>query len=106
MTFRALSGDSPDTLTTVARFLALLDLFREGAVALDQVTPLGELTVRWTGSEDGEVEITDEFDGGVPEPLEDATADQSVTDSAEPSPTAGHAGESANQGTGQREDGT
>ena len=44
MTFRALCGDSPDTLTTVARFLALLELFREGAVAFDQVTPLGELT--------------------------------------------------------------
>ncbi len=33
MTFRALCGDSPDTLTTVARFLALLELFREGAIA-------------------------------------------------------------------------
>jgi len=64
MTFRALSGDSPDTLTTVARFLALLELFREGAVSFDQVTPLGELTVRWTGDEDGDVDITDEFDGG------------------------------------------
>ena len=51
MTFRALCGDSPDTLTTVARFLALLELFREGAVGFDQVTPLGELTVRWTGAE-------------------------------------------------------
>jgi segregation and condensation protein A len=67
MTFRALSGDSPDTLTTVARFLALLELFREGAVSFDQVVPLGELTVRWTGATDGEVEITDEFDGTVPE---------------------------------------
>jgi segregation and condensation protein A len=65
MTFRALSGDSPDTLTTVARFLALLELFREGAVSFDQVTPLGELTVRWTGAEAGEVDITDEFDGPV-----------------------------------------
>ncbi|MGZ4458666.1 MAG: segregation and condensation protein A [Nocardioidaceae bacterium] len=63
MTFRALAGDSPDTLTRVARFLALLELFREGAVAFDQVTPLGELTVRWTGAEEGEVEIVDEFDG-------------------------------------------
>src|SRR6476659_10057309 len=52
MTFRALCGDSPDTLTTVARFLSLLELFREGAVSFDQVTPLGELTVRWTGSDD------------------------------------------------------
>ncbi len=62
MTFRALCGDAPDTLTTVARFLALLELFREGAVGFDQVTPLGELTVRWTGSQEGEVEIDDEFD--------------------------------------------
>ena len=67
MTFRALCGDSPDTLTTVARFLSLLELFREGAVAFDQVTPLGELTVRWTGGEDDEIEITDEFDGAPPE---------------------------------------
>ena len=65
MTFRALSGDAPDTLTTVARFLALLELFREGVVSFDQVTPLGELTVRWTGGEDDEVEITDEFDGAA-----------------------------------------
>ncbi len=67
MTFRALAGDSPDTLTKVARFLALLELFREGAGSFDQVSPLGELTVRWTGSEQGEVEITDEFDGAPPE---------------------------------------
>ena len=70
MTFRALCGDSPDTLTTVARFLALLELFREGAVAFDQVTPLGELSVRWTGGEDAEVADDfqiDEFEG-APEP--------------------------------------
>jgi segregation and condensation protein A len=67
MTFRAIARDAPDTLTRVARFLALLELFREGAVAFDQMTPLGELTVRWTGAEDGEVEIHDEFDGAPPE---------------------------------------
>jgi len=82
MTFRALCGDSPDMLTTVARFLALLELFREGAVGFDQVTPLGELTVRWTGAEDGEIDITDEFDGEPPETM------------AEPAPeTAGQAEE-------------
>ncbi len=75
MTFRALSGDSPDTLTTVARFLALLELFREGVVSFDQMTPLGELTVRWTGGEDDEVEITDEFDGAPPEATPEATPD-------------------------------
>ena len=67
MTFRAIARDAPDTLTRVARFLALLELFREGAVAFDQMTPLGELTVRWTGAEDGEVEIHDEFDGAPPD---------------------------------------
>ena len=69
MTFRALCGDSPDTLTTVARFLSLLELFREGAVGFDQVTPLGELTVRWTGGDDADVEdlVTDEFEGAPAE---------------------------------------
>ncbi len=69
MTFRSLCGDSPDTLTTVARFLSLLELFREGAVGFDQLSPLGELTVRWTGGDDndgGDFEI-DEFDGAPPE---------------------------------------
>ncbi len=74
MTFRALCGDSPDTVTTVARFLALLELFREGAVGFDQVTPMGELTVRWTGADEGAVDIDDEFDelAGA-EPVEEET---------------------------------
>ena len=66
ISFRALAADAPDTMTRVARFLALLELFREGVVAFDQITPLGELNVRWTGTEDAEVEITDEFDGAPP----------------------------------------
>lgn len=69
MTFRALCGDSPDRLTTVARFLSLLELFREGAVAFEQVSALGELTIRWTGDDDTAAEdlVTDEFDGAPPE---------------------------------------
>ena len=69
MTFRALCGDSPDTLTTVARFLSLLELFREGAVAFDQMSPLGELSVRWSGTDDEEFEI-DEFEGAPAPPEE------------------------------------
>jgi segregation and condensation protein A len=61
--FRHLVADADGTMVVVARFLALLELFRDGAVAFDQVTALGELTVRWTGSEDGDVEVADEFDG-------------------------------------------
>jgi segregation and condensation protein A len=64
--FRALVGDAEEILVVVARFLALLELFREGAVAFDQMDPLGELTVRWTGTEDGAYGRTDEFDGSAP----------------------------------------
>jgi segregation and condensation protein A len=62
LTFRALTGDAPDRVTTVARFLALLELFREGAVAFEQLTPLGELTIRWTGTDEGDLAISAEFD--------------------------------------------
>jgi segregation and condensation protein A len=69
LTFRRLASDAPDVMTRVARFLALLELFREGVVAFDQVSPLGELTIRWTGGDDDEIEINDEFDG-TPVPIE------------------------------------
>ena len=61
-TFRALTADAGEPVVVVVRFLALLELFREGAVAFDQVVPLGELTVRWTGSDDGDVTVSDDFD--------------------------------------------
>ncbi|MFE2604381.1 segregation/condensation protein A [Streptomyces mirabilis] len=72
--FRALVEDTQDTLTVVARFLALLELYREKAVALDQEEALGELMVRWTGGDgDGQPRVTDEFDR-PPEPAKDDRA--------------------------------
>ncbi len=70
--FRLLVEDADGTLTVVARFLALLELYREKAVALDQETALGELVVRWTGGA-GEAEpmVTDEFDRPPEPPKED-----------------------------------
>nr|WP_239155359.1 ScpA family protein [Streptomyces sp. SID14446] len=69
--FRALVEDTDDTLTVVARFLALLELYREKAVALDQEEALGDLMVRWTGGEgEDRPRVTDEFDR-PPEPLDD-----------------------------------
>ncbi|MFJ4502891.1 segregation/condensation protein A [Streptomyces sp. NPDC088864] len=67
LSFRALTEDAPDTLTVVARFLALLELYREKAVALDQDTALGELLVRWAGEEGAEPAVTDEFDQEAPD---------------------------------------
>ena len=66
-TFRALVADA-DVPTTVARFLAVLELFREGAVAFEQASPMGDLHLRWTGDENEkfaagvELEIGAEFD--------------------------------------------
>ncbi|MFH8889823.1 segregation/condensation protein A [Streptomyces sp. NPDC017949] len=62
-TFQELTEDAPDTLTVVARFLALLELYRERAVVLDQEEALRTLTVRWSGGDgDGMPKVTDEFD--------------------------------------------
>ncbi|MBD3580680.1 segregation/condensation protein A [Streptomyces sp. KD18] len=62
-TFDELTQDTDDTLTVVARFLALLELYREKAVALEQEEALRTLTVRWTGGGAGAMPaVTDEFD--------------------------------------------
>ena len=62
MSFRSLCHDADSTLVVVARFLALLDLYRQGNLRFNQVIALGELQISWTGSDEGDVEITDEFD--------------------------------------------
>ncbi|MGW2642767.1 segregation/condensation protein A [Streptomyces sp. NPDC001348] len=70
--FRTLVEDTDDTLTVVARFLALLELYREKAVALEQESALGELIVRWTGGDqDAAPMVTDEFDRPPEEPEEE-----------------------------------
>ncbi|HET7398223.1 MAG TPA: ScpA family protein [Intrasporangium sp.] len=72
VSFRALVADADSTLVIVARFLALLELFKEGAIAFEQAEALGELDVRWTGADEGDVSIDDEFD---PEPGPDVAGD-------------------------------
>ena len=73
LSFRNLIADADSTLVVVARFLALLDLYRQGVLRFDQVIALGELQISWTGSLEGEVEITDEFDIPVVLEMEDST---------------------------------
>lgn len=73
--FRELVADTDDTLTVVARFLALLELYREKAVELEQETALGELLVRWTGGDGDETPtVTDEFDRPPEPPKEEKKA--------------------------------
>jgi segregation and condensation protein A len=75
-TFRSLCADCGSTLEVVARFLALLELYREGLVGFEQVQALGELTVRWTGPDEpvGDL-LVDEYAGAPaePEPAEEAS---------------------------------
>ena len=71
VTFRSLVSDASSTLVVVARFLALLELYREGVVRFEQVISLGELQITWVGSADGEVRVSDEFDV-PPQPVDEA----------------------------------
>ncbi len=67
-TFRALTADCGHTNEVVARFLALLELYRQQRVAFEQLTPLGELHVRWTGGAilaaeaDDDADTVDDYD--------------------------------------------
>ena len=60
--FRVLVADADSTLVIVARFLALLELFKDSSIAFEQPEPLGELIVRWVGREQQET-----LDGAEPE---------------------------------------
>ncbi len=66
LTFRSLTGDCTTTMEVVARFLALLELYRQQRVTFTQPTPLGELSVRWTGP-------------ATAEPADDGAADDGAT---------------------------
>ena len=76
-TFRVLCADCGSTLEIVARFLALLELYRENLVGFDQVQPLGELTVRWTADDDaaGTALRVDEYAGAAAEPGQEGESD-------------------------------
>lgn len=64
LSFRALIADAESTLVVVARFLALLELFRDQVVAFNQLAPLGDLTVRWTapGADWSSDHLTEEYE--------------------------------------------
>jgi segregation and condensation protein A len=72
VSFRNLIQGADSTLVVVARFLALLDLYRQGALRFEQVVALGELQISWVGSDEGDILVTDEFD--IPVVLDDASA--------------------------------
>jgi len=80
--FRTLVQDADSTLVIVARFLALLELYRDAQIAFDQAEALGELTVRWTGADEGEIDVGDEFDEELTG-VDSDTADPAEKDDAD-----------------------
>jgi segregation and condensation protein A len=64
-TFRALIEGADSTLVIIARFLSLLELYREGVVRFEQMVSLGELQITWVGTATGEIAVSDEFDQPV-----------------------------------------
>lgn len=69
LSFQALTADAGTTLVVVARFLALLEMFRDRVVAFEQPEPLGELMVRWTGEDAGwdGSSLSEEYEAGINE---------------------------------------
>jgi segregation and condensation protein A len=113
-TFRALCADCTSTLEVVARFLALLELYREGLVTFDQPTALGELVVQWVADDTAGLEITiDEYSGEQPthpdgeeaDRAPDAGVDSAGVDSAGID-SAGIDEDTDNTGTGEGSAGT
>lgn len=54
VSFRALIAGVAERGVIVARFLAVLELYREAAISFQQLEPLGELTLQWTAQDFGD----------------------------------------------------
>ena len=64
--FRGLIADCEATYEIVASFLAVLELYREDRVALEQVAPLGDIYVMWNAaSDDGDDDVARDADEGT-----------------------------------------
>lgn len=62
LTFKELVADCETTGHIVARFLSVLELFRQRLVTFVQESPLGPLHLSWQGDEKTSFEIETEFD--------------------------------------------
>ena len=73
--FRQLIAGATGNHEIVASFLALLELYREDTITFEQIAPLGELYVTWTGG-DREVVLSPPGAGSVNAPRESAGDDE------------------------------
>jgi segregation and condensation protein A len=77
MTFRALVRGIDDRLEVIVRFLAVLELFKQGVVDLHQTTTFGELTVRRLPEGESVIDVVslDDWDDDAPVVTSDEPVD-------------------------------
>lgn len=66
LTFRQLIAGADQKGVVIARFLAVLELYRHAAIAFEQLEPLGELTLRWSAehwSQENLANLGADYDG-------------------------------------------
>jgi segregation and condensation protein A len=63
VTFRRLTSGLASRLDVIVRFLAVLELYKQGLVELDQPSTFGDLTVTWTGSATAALATVDVYEG-------------------------------------------
>ncbi len=65
ISFRRLTADLADRIEVIVRFLAVLELFKQGAVELDQPERFGDIEVEWTAGDDfdGDALLIDTYEG-------------------------------------------
>ena len=63
-TFRDLTTGMADRIWVVVRFLAILELYKQGAVDLHQADSFGEIQVLWrTGTDFAGSDLVDAYEG-------------------------------------------
>ena len=63
LTFRALTDGLLDRMEVIVRFLAVLELYKQGLVEIDQAVTFGDLRVLWVGETDAVLSSMDSYDG-------------------------------------------
>jgi segregation and condensation protein A len=63
LTFRALTEGLGDRMEVIVRFLAVLELYKQGLVEIDQAVTFGDLAVSWVGETDAVLSSMDSYDG-------------------------------------------
>ena len=61
-TFRSIVEGITDKIEVVVRFLAILELYKQGRVELEQVRRFGDIEVVWLGIDDESITI-DNYEG-------------------------------------------